>query len=287
MRFHWGWIEPVMPVPYVPTLGPARWGDPLFELLEAVVDVAGTGRFLPHDKDRRWGDTKTERVLAAIEHGQEQTLIPTLVERGRGVVKVHVYGAAPDSLTAGADLARKLAAAHGAARARIVWFLDADQPDVYAQGTRVQLKDFTDGPGHPPGVPIQEHKEPAEGAGFGAFAAAMAEDGFAFLHAQMQAGTVGPVLTVLHDGMVVGAIGPMETMPDVQGDARLLPQYFGVLPQCRGRGYGRALWRAAMHWGQQHGAAYQLLQTEVGGASDRLCRAEGLSSLGFVNQADV
>ncbi|GGJ60660.1 GNAT family N-acetyltransferase [Streptomyces brasiliensis] len=73
-------------------------------------------------------------------------------------------------------------------------------------------------------------------------------------------------------------------MTDASGAARLLPQYFGVLPRYRGHDYGRTLWRAAMHWGHQHGAAYQLLRTEVGGASDRLCAAEGLTSLGFVNQ---
>jgi hypothetical protein len=36
-----------------------------------------------------------------------------------------------------------------------------------------------------------------------------------------------------------------------------------------------------MHWGQQHQAAYQLLQTEAGGASDRLYRSEGLTDLGL------
>jgi len=35
-------------------------------------------------------------------------------------------------------------------------------------------------------------------------------------------------------------------------------------------------------WGQQHRAAYQLLQTEAGGASDRLCQSEGLADLGLV-----
>lgn len=279
-----------MPVPYVPTLGPVRPGDPVPDMFEAVVEVAGTGRFLPYDKDRRWSPVKAESVLVdAIEHDRTQTLVPTLLERGAGVVKVHVYGAEPDSLTAGADLARKLAAVHAAAKARVVWFLGPEQPEAYARGvgTRVQLKDFAQGPGGVPAVEVHHDKQLREEEGFAEFAERMAADGFAFLHEQMQAGTVGPVLTVLHGGRVAGAIGPMETMADPAGAVRQLPQYFGVLPEYRGDGYGRALWRAAMHWGYQQGAAYQLLQTEVGGASDRLCRAEGLASLGFVNQRDV
>lgn len=99
----------------------------------------------------------------------------------------------------------------------------------------------------------------------------------------MQAGNVGPVLTVTHDGQVAGAIGPMETITDSAGRTQLLPQYFGVLPEHRGHGYGRALWHAAMEWGHDHDVDYQLLQTEVGGASDRLCQTEGLTSLGYVN----
>ncbi|MER5951706.1 GNAT family N-acetyltransferase [Streptomyces sp. NPDC001904] len=291
MRFHWGWIEPVLSVPYVPTLGPVRPHDPLPDLFEAVVANAGTGVFLPYDKDRRWSDTKTEHVLAdAIEHGPELTLVPTYLERGAGTVKVHVYGARPDSLSAGAVLARNLAATLGAGRARIVWFSGPDQPEAHAHGVgaRVQLKDFARGPGAEPAAPVGEYKQltaPAQDD-FASFADQMAADGFTFLHQRMRAGTVGPVLTVLHEGRVAGAIGPMETMNDPSGTLRLLPQYFGVRPEYRGHGYGRSLWRAAMQWGHQHGAAYQLLQTEVGGASDRLCAAEGLTSLGFVNQRD-
>jgi GNAT superfamily N-acetyltransferase len=151
----------------------------------------------------------------------------------------------------------------------------------------LHLKDFAAGPGPAPGLAVQEARLLPEEAGFGNLAEALAADGFAFLYGQMRAGKVGPVLTVLHEGRVAGAIGPMETMPDAAGVVRLLPQYFGVLPGHRGRGYGRALWRAAMHWGHRHGAAYQVLQTEVGGASDRLCAAEGLTSLGVVHQAEV
>lgn len=51
----------------------------------------------------------------------------------------------------------------------------------------------------------------------------------------------------------------MEIRPDAIGAAQLLPQYFAVLPESRSRGLGRVLWRAAIHWGQTHGAAYQVL----------------------------
>lgn len=116
---------------------------------------------------------------------------------------------------------------------------------------------------------------------FAPFAETMAADGLAFLHTQMQAGRCGPVLTTAIEDRIVGAIGPMEVRMDAIGRPHLMPQYFAVLPEARGQSLGRVLWRAAMHWGQSHGAAYQLLQTEVGGPSDRLCRSEGLASLGF------
>jgi GNAT superfamily N-acetyltransferase len=120
-------------------------------------------------------------------------------------------------------------------------------------------------------------------ATFSVFAEKLAADGFAFLDARIREhGRTGPVLTCQRDGKIAGAIGPMETMADSRGAARLLPQYFGVLPEYRGLGLGRSLWRAGMSWGQQHQAAYQLLQTETGGASDRLCRSEGLTDLGLV-----
>ncbi|WP_145909105.1 GNAT family N-acetyltransferase [Kitasatospora viridis] len=89
------------------------------------------------------------------------------------------------------------------------------------------------------------------------------------------------MLTAVRDDRVVGAVGPVETMPDPIGRARLLPQYFGVVPECRGLDLGRLLWRAAMHWGYANGADHQLLQTTAGGVSDRLCQAEGLTGLGF------
>ena len=272
----------VFPVPYVPTLGPMHPDTLTPHLWDEVVRVARTGRFLAHDKDARWGGTKAERVL----HHVPGESVATLLERGQSrTVRVHLYG--PCDLDRGADRTAKLAAEHGADRAQLVRLtLEAQQ----GRCCRIQLRTFTSGAQRSATNNATEldRLPGAVQATWTDFADAMAGEGFAFLAAQERAGVLdGPVLTVVQDGRVVGAIGPMSTRPDPLGRLRLLPQYFGVLPSHRGRGHGRTLWRAAMAWGLRSGAAYQLLQTELGGASDRLCQEEGLETLGFVTTIDI
>ncbi|NGO67636.1 GNAT family N-acetyltransferase [Streptomyces boncukensis] len=291
MRFRWDWLHTVITAPYVPTIGPVHPAALSVDLFADIVEVAGTGRFLPYDKDRRWSAYKSDSVLVEeIAHGSGETLVPSLSRRGKGSVAVYVYGARPESRALAADLAAKLATAHGAAQGRVVWFLTSDErPPLDVHVTRVQLREFTveqPAPAADSVRPLDETTAPVRST-FPHFAERLADSGFAFLHARMDTEAVGPVLTAVDGERVAGAIGPMEVMRDPRGSARLLPQYFGVLPECRGKGYGRALWRAAMHWGQSNGAAYQLLQTELGGASDHLCRAESLSSLGYVCTARI
>jgi GNAT superfamily N-acetyltransferase len=231
MAIRWDWLQPLITVPYVPALGPVHPETVTPGLLADVTAIAGTGRFLPYDKDLRWGGRKDESVLAgAVVQEPGLVLVPVLSTRRASCVKVCVYNRDPrEALSQAAELG-------GAAR-----------------------------------------------ASFSLFAEKLAADGFAFLDARIRGhGGTGPVLTCQRDGKIAGAIGPMEIMADSRGAARLLPQYFGVLPEYRGLGLGRSLWRAAMGWGQRHRAAYQLLQTEVGGASDSLCRSEGLTDLGTV-----
>jgi GNAT superfamily N-acetyltransferase len=288
MGLRWDWLHPLITAPYVPTLGPARPEAIAPGLFADVVGIAGTGRFLPHDKDSRWAGRKDEQVLArAITQQPGLVLVPALNSR-RHAITIHIYSQHPRSaLSQAAELGRRLCDEHAAGKGRLVWFLPpGSDPDPVASCTRIQMRAF--GPGHPasepePGlVPLDEVPGPVR-ATFSEFAQKLAAEGFAFLDARIREhGGTGPVLTCVRDTKIVGAIGPMEIMPDSSGTARLLPQYFGVLPEYRGLGLGRCLWRAAMRWGHQHRAAYQLLQTEVGGASDRLCRSEGLADLGLV-----
>lgn len=277
----------VLPFPYVPTLGPVHPDALTTALWSEVIEANGTGAFLPHDKDARWGGAKNETILGdAVRQDGEAITIPTLTTRGRGVVKVHHYGRVPD-VDQALEEAGKLAAEHGAGAARVLWF--SSEADSRWHSCRIQLKTFV---GNEPRSHARVGSLDAEALvvqdTFDAFADTLKEDGFAFLAERMRTtGLDGPLLVSVAEGRVVGAIGPMAIRPDSLGVARLLPQYFGVLPEARGHGYGRALWRAAMRWGSENGAAYQLLQTETDGASDHLCRSEGLTSLGFVFTASL
>ncbi|MFC9595715.1 GNAT family N-acetyltransferase [Streptomyces sp. NPDC056944] len=282
MFFRWDWLRPVLTAPIVPTLGPVHPDALTVGIFEDTLRAAVTGDFLPYDKDRRWGGEKDERVLREdVVHQPEHTLIPTLTRRGRGTVKVFAYGLRDTVVDEAAELATKLVTRHDAVNTRVVRPLGPET--AHPRGTRIQLKDFTADACPAPGGPVRPVTAwPASvQETFAPFAEAMAGDGLAFLHTQMQAGRCGPVLTAAVENHIVGAIGPMEIRPDATGCPQLMPQYFAVLPEARGQGLGRILWRAAMHWGQSYGAAYQLLQTEVGGPSDRLCQTEGLISLGF------
>jgi GNAT superfamily N-acetyltransferase len=282
MFFRWDWLRPVLTAPIVPTLGPVHPDALTVDIFEDTLRAAVTGECLPYDKDRRWSNEKDESVLRSeVVHQPERTLIPTLTRRGGGAVKVFAYGHCGSVVDEAAELAAKLAAVYDAVSARVVRPLgpEAGSP----RGTRIQLQDFTTRACPDPGGPVRPVTDwpAAVQETFAPFANSMTGDGLAFLHTRMQAGRCGPVLAAAVENRIVGAIGPMEVGPDAIGRPQLLPQYFTVLPEARRQGLGRVLWRAAMHWGQSHGAAYQILQTEVGGPSDRLCRSEGLVSLGF------
>jgi hypothetical protein len=50
-------------------------------VLRDVLAIAGTGQFLPYDKDRRWGGEKDESIMDGIEVQADHVLIPTLNRR--------------------------------------------------------------------------------------------------------------------------------------------------------------------------------------------------------------
>jgi GNAT superfamily N-acetyltransferase len=281
MRFRWDWLSPVLQAPYVPSLGPVRPEALTVDIFEDVLSVAGTGRFLPYDKGRRWSSAKDERVIVGeIVHTPDLTIIPTLSTRGGNTIKLYHFATTPPHFAELGEHAHRLRKSHGAASAKVIW-LHNDPAEAH---NRIMLKSYGE----------QDHIEPPEhivqldqcevASTFPAFADQLGVDGFAFLYQRMKAGHEdGPVLVAVDDRRIVGAVGPLTTLTDATGACTVPPQYYAVHPRYRRRGHGRALWRAAMAWGRRHGATYKILQAETGAPSERLYLSEGLTTLGFIS----
>lgn len=181
MRFRWDWLGPVVPVPYVPALGPVRPGALSAELFNAVVDIADTDRFLPYDKDRCWSSKKNERVVVEeIVHEPGLTVIPTSI-RERSLVKIHYYGDRPPRRSEFTQWTRKWHAILGAATGRVIWFQDAPE----GARARMLLKTFGDrDKRHRREVMLLTECTVADT--FPAFAEQLGADGFAFLYQRIK-----------------------------------------------------------------------------------------------------
>ncbi|MGH3773072.1 MAG: GNAT family N-acetyltransferase [Pseudonocardiaceae bacterium] len=278
MRFRWDWLSPVVRVPYVPTLGPVHPRALSAELFDAVVDVAGTGKFLPHDKDRRWSSTKDEQISGMIIHEPGLTIIPTLSTRRKSLVKIYHYGESAPMTSEVIEWSRTWSATFGKARGRVIWFQGT--PD--GASTRLMLKTFGDQDKRKHGH-VMELEDCDVADTFPAFADQPGIAGFRFLQQRMNARlSDGPILVTVEDRRIVGAVGPLGTLTDATGTRMQPPQYFAVHPSYRRKGHGRALWRAAMAWGAENGAEYKVLQAASGSPSELLYLSEGLSTIGFL-----
>jgi GNAT superfamily N-acetyltransferase len=284
MRFRSDWLRRVLTVPYLPILGPVHPDLVDATLLDEVLAATLAGFVLPFDKASRW--TSRPQVIPLVDeivHEPDHTIIPVLAQRSGGVVTLYYYGTAHD-LPQLRTIARRVCRTHGAADGNVV-VLDLMRPAAEGQTTRILLKDFASGHLAPQATSQVTELHDDDLPAFHQLAALLADHGFGHLARRITSGTpLGPVLVAREGAQLVGAIGPLTLLRDRRGATMLLPQYFGVLHRYQGRGHGRALWRAATAWGHQRGAAYQLLQTQPGQASDRLFLAEGLHTLGFATK---
>lgn len=285
MRFRGEWLNNVVRVPYVPTLGavhPAAIGTDLFG---DILSVAGTGRFLPYDKDARWLPAKDEQVITAeIIHRPDLTVIPALSTRGKSTLRIYHYGLVPPGIEQAADWAAKWCATYGAGAARVIW--TQNHPD--GARTRVMLKTYGSRDRKPRDPRVTTLDACDVPGTFPAFAAGLASEGFAFLHERIQAGTVtGPILVSVDERRIVGAVGPLSVMADAGGRKAVPSQYFAVHPGYRRRGHGRALWQGAMAWGVANNAACKVLQARVGAPAERFYICEGLATLGYVCTREI
>jgi GNAT superfamily N-acetyltransferase len=286
VRFREDWLAAVLRVPYVPTLRAVHPAAATAATFDAVMSVAGTGRFLPCDPHARWYEVKDEEILVGeVVHEPALTVIPALSTRGGGVLDVYWYAQEPPAMDWVTRRAAGWRAVCGASTARVTWFQD------HPQGARFRVLLKTFGPvDHRPRAPrVTELRESTAAATWPAFAQELAHEGLAFLDERLTAGTVtGPVLACAEDGQIVGVAGPQNVMTDAAGQPFAASQYFIVHPGRRRQGYGKALWQAAMSWQQASGAMFKLIQVSLADPpAEQFYLAQGLASLGYICRQDI
>jgi hypothetical protein len=115
-------------------------------LFADLIEVAGTGRLLPYEKDHRWADRKDEQVLpAGIIQEPGLAMIPTLRTSRASCIRVYIYSQQPQgALSQAAELGRRLCERHDAGKERLTWFLPpGSNPDPVAACTRIQMRTFS------------------------------------------------------------------------------------------------------------------------------------------------
>lgn len=209
--------------------------------------------------------------------------IPTVSTRAGNLLKVYCYAPDEPHLNEIADWLHTWSSLFEAEAGRIIWFGDIPA----GSKNHLLLKTFSEQDKRSYG-PVMNLTDCDAADTFSNFAEQLRVDGFAFLHQRMKAGFLdGPILVAVDDRRIVGAIGPLGILLDPIGTPTQPPQYFAVHPDYRNRGHGRALWRAAMAWGFQHGAVYKVLQAASGSAAERLYISEDLSTLGYMCSKDL
>jgi GNAT superfamily N-acetyltransferase len=286
VEFREDWLAPVMQVPYVPTLGAVHPRAASAATFNTVMSAAGTGKFLDCDKDARWFETKDEEILAGeVIHEPGLTVVPALSTRGgQRTLNVYWYGQEPPAIGQVVGQAAAWRAACGADAARVTWFQD----HPHGARTRLMFRTYSPADQRPSDHRVTELRESAAASTWPAFVEEMTYEGLGFLDDRLAAGTVtAPVLVSVEDGRIVGVAGPQNVMTDPIGQPFAPPQYFVVHPDCRRQGHGRALWHAAMAWGQARGAAFKVIECSAGRPAEQFYLSQGLTGLGYVCRQEI
>ncbi len=270
-------LQKLITTPYVPLLGPVH-PDLIDEQLLANVFLAGDAdELLPFDKDRRWYISKPAIILSDHIYRSVTGMIVPVLSKGLERVKLLCYGEADqDDFNSCVEGVRSL---HPMCQITIVSFAPVATPVDNA--SILFLKRFSEIDSRSGNATVEQISVTEAGS-----LASLADDaensGFGFLARQYGERELGPTFVIRDNGLVVAAVGPIDTMPDSAGQLLCLPPYVGVASNYRGRGLGSLVWRAAMSYASVKGATYLLLQSEAGQASEYFYESQGLVGLGAV-----
>ena len=280
---------------YLPGLGPVySSGEPLDKVLIDILDNAEVENFLDYDKNKRWYKKKQERiVISQITYGDDWLCVPTFNAQG-GQLKIHFYSDKAldatklDMLSGNCEKHKQ----EGETRSCSILSFIRPSADAIIKQYNIYLKTISETDQLP--VRLKEifyYNELNDKikATFALLGEEPEMDGFSFLNEQLvrNADFQSSIACLIRDDAVIGAIGPLDVFEDGFGMRWLLPPYFGVKEQFRGKDCGERLWKEAVSHAFIQGARYTLVQNAPNSLAAQFYEKQGLEKAGEVYVSNV
>lgn len=269
---------------YLPTLGPVYSAGKSFgKVLEDILINSENEVFLSFDKNKRWFDAKTEKIiLPAVEIWNDAVLIPTKCIFPHNAIKIYYYSDGPLNQ---ADfekiriMKKSLCKQEAAERCTLYCFQKSNLNENFiCHNIYLKIIDDNDEAALPDDIKFFHELSDAVAGTFGALTSEPELEGFDFLWRKYikKQKPLGSILCAVENGKIIGAIGPLDIWPDPWKKTWLLPPYFGVKSDSRKKGIGGKLWQAAMSYAIKNSAHYSLVQNKPDSAAAIFYEEHGL-----------
>jgi len=276
---------------YLPILGPVYLADYAIEkIVSDILNNTVGDTFLTYDKNKRWSAAPSERLLLDnVIFKDHKLFIPVLGGHEFNTLKIFYYAAAPLG-TVDLETAREIYLQSSKEKKIKKCFVycfagpsvstDYTEYNIYLQ--KITANHLLSGRLNE--ICYFDKADTRTRATFEALGRETDMEGFDFLWREFitKGKKLSPIVCLVRDNEIIGAIGPLDVWPDGCGVKCLLPPYFGVKEKFRGKDCGERLWKEAMSYALKQGAQYTLVQNSPGSLAAQFYEAQGLSMSGKV-----
>lgn len=270
---------------YLPFLGPVYFSkNNKRRILNDVLKYAERETFLPYDKNQRWFEIKTEKIIVSeiVIKNRKDVYLP-IIDRFQKKIKIFFYSRKnpkKENFLAAQNIFQRIINKQDIKSFTFYCFkkprnsLLFNCHHLYLKLFSVAdlKKDFE------VAVLLSSVKSPKIYKTLSTLGKQKNLEGFNFLWRQFlkSKGNQSPIFCIVKNEKIVGAAGPLSTIKDETGNNFLAPFYFGVSAKSRKKNYGTFLWRAAMRWGYENKARYLLIQAQKDSPADYFYKKQDL-----------
>jgi len=248
-------------------------------LIEELLSIRIGSAFYDYESDRRWYDSHQ------MEVGLQKTIINdkwiAIPVRSKKSVKVYCYGTYDQQVLK--NIKSKLETGD---ECQLFWFSNTNQNSSLTPSHHIYFQEFQRKIKSAQPVEIREFGDLSLDiqSTFAEISGSETEWVKPLYEDLASKKVTSPVYCAIIDKKIVGVIGPLDIMSDIEGEKFLAPTYFAVDENYRRKGIGKTLRSAMEDFACTAGVKYKLLQAEYDSPADKFYAAQGLAIVGKLHK---